>query len=270
MRTAGSEPAVAPDTRLVLVHGSRLSHTQWAPQVPFLEGFVDLVLPDLPGHGGRADEPFTMDRAVGAIAAAVESPSPSGVPPVRTVLVGHSLGGYTAMAYAATFPRRLDGLVLLGSAAVPTGPGATAYRAVSELTDRAGTERMTRVNDRVLRALYPADLIDPVIAGGYFFTPTAAAWREVMARCRPTMLRAVTCPVLVTGGRFDQLVVHARRYARAAPRGRVALVPWAGHLVGFDQPERLAAVILGLVRSVEAEAVAAREVAAGDGKMASP
>ena len=237
-------------TRLVLVHGSRLSHTQWAPQVALLEEEFDLVLPDLPGHGSRAAEPFTLDRAVGAIAEAVDGPARVGRD-ARVILVGHSLGGYAAMAYAGCFPRRLDGLVLIGSAAVPVGPGAALYRAVGSLTTHAGAGRMTQVNDRVLRRLYAPDLVDPVIAGGYYFDPTPAAWREVMTRCRPAMLHEVTCPVLVTGGQYDQLAVQARRFARAAPRGRVELVPGAGHLVGLDQPVRLAELLRGFAHSVE-------------------
>jgi two-component system response regulator DesR len=164
-------------TRLVLVHGSRLSATQWVPQTTRLADAADVhpwlevVTPDLPGHGGRSHEPFTLDRAVGALAAAVEAePGPDLV-----VLAGHSLGGYVAATYAATFPRRLDGLVLLGSAAVPRGAGAAAYRAVAALTERAGPDRMTRVNDRVLGRLYAADLVEPVVAGGYWFTPTRTA-----------------------------------------------------------------------------------------------
>ena len=238
-------------TRLVLVHGSRLSHTQWAPQVALLEDEFDLVLPDLPGHGSRAGEPFTLDRAVGAIAEAVDGPARvrrDG----RVILVGHSLGGYAAMAYAGSFPRRLDGLVLIGSAAVPVGLGAAFYRGVATATRRAGVPRMTKVNDRVLRRLYPTELIEPILAGGYFFEPTPAAWREVMTRCRPSMLRDVTCPVLVSGGQFDQLAFEARRFARAAPRGRVELVPGAGHLVGLDQPVRLAELLRRFARSVEA------------------
>jgi len=251
---------VTPRTRIVLVHGSRLGHTQWAPQVPLLEEEFDLVLPDLPGHGARVLEPFTLDRAVGAIADAIDGPSRS-TPQGRVVLVGHSLGGYAAMAYAGLFPKRLHGLVLVGSAAVPVGVGAAIYRGIASATERAGPDRMTRVNDRVLRRLYPTDLIDPVIAGGYFFDPTPAAWREVMSRCRPAMLRQVQCPVLVTGGQFDQLVMQARLFARAAPRGRVELVPRAGHLVGFDQPVRLAELLRSFVHSVDDPQ---------DGRMAGP
>ena len=227
-----------PRTRLVLLHGSRLSHTQWSPQVSRIAvgpaaDRLEVVTPDLPGHGERGDEPFTLDRAVGAVAAAVEG----GERDQPVVLVGHSLGGYVAAAYAERYPHRLAGLVLLGSAAVPRGPGALAYRGVAVLTERLGPVRMTRVNDRVLGRLYPLELLDPVVAGGYWFTPTRAAWREVMARCGPRQLRRVSCPVLVAGGVYDQLMVDANRYARAAPRGRVVRIPRAGHFAAFDRPD---------------------------------
>jgi len=207
----------------------------------------EVSAPDLPGHGVRAGEPFTLDRAIGAVAEAVEGGTARDRgPPV--VLVGHSLGGYVAMAYAGCFPSRLAGLLLVGSGAVPTGVGAAAYRLVGVLTARAGPERMTRVNDRVLRRLYAGEVVDEAIAGGYYFDPTPAAWREVMAYCRPSMLRRVTCPVVVAGGRWDQLSLQATRFARSAPDGRVVRIRGAGHLVGFDQPARLAALIADVAR----------------------
>ena len=97
-------------TRVVLVHGSRLSSAQWAPQVPMLEPHVDVALVDLPGHGTRAAEEFTLARCVEVIDEVVRDGSEAPV-----VLVGHSLGGYAAMAYAAQHGSVLSGLVLAGS-----------------------------------------------------------------------------------------------------------------------------------------------------------
>lgn len=238
---------------LVLVHGSRLSSAQWAPQLPLLEGRVSVGLVDLPGHGARAGETFTLARCVEAIDTAVDE-APAGS---RVVVVGHSLGGYAAMAYAAELGSRLDGLVLAGCSASPVGPGAAIYRGVAALTDRLGPERMTRVNDRVLRRLYAADLIDPVIAGGYFFAPTAAAWSEVMDRCRPAMLAHVRCPVLLLNGQFDQMRLGTRGFVRALaaaglPDVRVEVIRRASHIANLDQPEAFAAALLRFADSVDA------------------
>ena len=228
------------------MHGSRLSSTQWAPQLPLLRDHVGLTLVDLPGHGPRAGEAFTIDRCIEVIGEAVgAAPAAEAV-----VLVGHSLGGFAAMAYAASRPGTLDGLVLAGSSATPTGAGAAVYRGVAGLTDRIGPTRMTRINDRVLHRLYPPDRIDPVIAGGYFFAPTAAAWREVMTHCRPSMLRAVRCPVLLLNGQFDQFRLGIRAYLRACPEARVQTIPRAGHLSNLDQPEAFAAALLRFAEEV--------------------
>jgi pimeloyl-ACP methyl ester carboxylesterase len=231
---------------LVLVHGSRLSSTQWAPQMPLLRDEVDLTLVDLPGHGARAGEVFTLARCVEVIRDAVGA-VPSGTP---VVLVGHSLGGYAAMAYAAAHPDTLAGLVLAGASATPTGPGAAVYRGVAALTNRLGPERMTRVNDRVLHRLYPAERIEPVIAGGYYFAPTPAAWREVMTHCRPSMLARVGCQVLLLNGQFDQFRVGTRTFLRACPTARAEIVRRAGHLSNLDQPEAFARALLRFARRV--------------------
>ncbi|WP_347353659.1 alpha/beta hydrolase [Intrasporangium sp.] len=238
---------------LVLVHGSRLSSAQWAPQLPLLDGPATVGLVDLPGHGARAAEEFTLDRCVEVIDEAVRA-TPSGAP---VVLAGHSLGGYAAMAYAAQRGERLSGLVLAGCSAAPVGPGAAVYRLVARITDRLGEDRMTRINDCVLRRLYPAHLVDPVIAGGYYFAPTARAWAEVMARCRPSMLAGLACPVLILNGQFDQFRIGASSFVRrlhglGLRDVRVEVIPRASHLSNLDQPEAFAAALLRFADSVVA------------------
>lgn len=194
---------------------------------------------DLPGHGAQAAEPFTIDAAVSAISRGVAEREPG----ERVVLVGHSLGGYLALAYAARHAGSIDGLVLADCSAAPTGLGAALYRGVAALTDRLGPRRMTQVNDRVLRRLYPAELIEPVIEGGYFFDPTPQAWRAVMDHCRPQLLDAVSCPVLVLNGRWDQFRIGTRAFVGARPGIRVQTIPGASHLAPLDQPGRFAAAV---------------------------
>ena len=231
---------------LVAVHGSRLASSQWLPQLPLWDGRVTVGLVDLPGHGRLAGEPFTLERCVEVVDEAVDA-APPGAP---VVLLGHSLGGYVAMAYAAERAARLDGLVLAGCSATPTGPGAAVYRGVAAATARIGPERMTRFNNRLLRRLYAAELIEPVIAGGYFFDPTPDAWRAVMRTCRPSMLAGVTCPVLVLNGQWDQFRLRVRDVLRVLPEAQVAVVPRASHLVNLDQPEAFAEAVASFAESV--------------------
>lgn len=207
---------------------------------------MPVTLLDLPGHGARADEVFTLARCAEVIHEAVLSVAESDDP----IVVGHSLGGYAAMAYAARYPTEPAGLVLAGCSTTPTGPGAKLYRGVAALTDRLGPARMTRVNNRVLHRLYPPDRIDPVIAGGYYFEPTAAAWAEVMRYCGPSMLTDVRCPVLLLNGQFDQFRLGARAFVAACPQARVEIVTRAGHLSNLDQPVAFAEALVRFADSV--------------------
>jgi pimeloyl-ACP methyl ester carboxylesterase len=81
-----------------------------------LDDRFTVVAPDLLGHGTSPvpDDPdeYTRDRTlvdVDEIIADLDAPP---------VLVGHSLGGYLALAYAATRPDAVRGVVVLN-----TGPG---------------------------------------------------------------------------------------------------------------------------------------------------
>ncbi len=230
--------------RLILIHGSRVSGVQWAAHRRWLEPEFDVSLPDLPGHGVRATQPFTMAAAVDSVSEAVDA-APPGQP---IVLAGHSLGGYVAMEYAGAHPDRLAGLVTIGAAAVPRGPGAAAYRLLGLLTERAGRERISRFNDRILARMAVPEVFAAIHADGYWFDAVRDSWAAVMAGGRPELLTHVRCPVLVVRGQFDQLGLNAGRYAAAAPRGRVHTVRGASHLLPLTRPRQTSAIVADFAR----------------------
>jgi pimeloyl-ACP methyl ester carboxylesterase len=236
-------------TRLVLVHGSRVSGVQWAAHRHWLEPEFEVCTPDLPGHGSRAAEPFTMDSAAAAIAVDVDAAAP-GQP---VVLVGHSLGGFAAMEYAARHSHALTGLVTIGAATIPRGPGAAAYRLLGLATDRASRARVTRLNDALLSRMAPPEVFDPIHAEGYWFDGVRPSWAAVMAGGRPELLREVSCPVLVVRGQWDQLGLDGPRYAAAAPHGRLHTVRGASHLLPLTRPWQTSALIAAFAREVTAK-----------------
>ncbi len=225
--------------RLVLIHGTRMSHRQWA-DYPALLPEMELIAPDLPGHGVRRDAEFTTAGALEAIDEAVVGPSPG----QRVVVAGHSLGGYLAMVYAARYrSASLAGLVMIGASAVPTGPGAALYRGFARSVPRIGADRMARVANGVAARLGVSPDVAQSLSGGEGYAQIEAMWDAVITDCRPELLTAVECPVLLLNGQFDQLRVHARRYAAQTPRARVQTVARASHLLPMTHPTRVAQIL---------------------------
>lgn len=234
----GSVTDSADQPRLVLVHGTRMEGRQWEPYLPLLPG-VEVVAPDLPGHGTRAGEEFTLDAALRTITDAVDGAGPG----QRVVLAGHSLGGYLATVWAARNPGRLDRLVLVGATADPAGPLTGVYRSFARLVGRSDPDRMARATNRMVRWLGARPEVVDALPGGESYAALPAAWQVVMDECGPDLLRAVDCPVVLVNGQFDQMRLHVRRYAAAAADARVVTVPRATHLMPLTHPAQLARIL---------------------------
>ena len=89
---------------VVFVHGMRTSSAIWDRQVDHVRAAgYDALAVDLPAHGERRDERFSLPRAFEVLDEAADSFGPDR----RIALVGLSLGGYTSLAYAAREARGL-------------------------------------------------------------------------------------------------------------------------------------------------------------------
>ncbi|MFH9607098.1 alpha/beta fold hydrolase [Streptomyces sp. NPDC017448] len=217
---------------LVFVHGTRFSAGQWSMQVAALREEFPVSAIDLPGHGKRLAEPWSMSAAVEVVASAVDT---LGRGPA--VVIGHSLGGYVALEFARR-PDLLRGLVLAGATASTRGPWAAPYRWAAGLVRRIPADRLTRWNDRLLRRLYPPEVVEATIGAGYAFPTLPAAWGEVLGRFDAGAMRHVAAPVLILNGEKDTVFRSGEAdFARAHPHARVELVPRARHLANFDAPD---------------------------------
>ena len=224
---------------LILLHGTRLTGAQWAPYAGLLADVADVVAPDLPAHGRRAAERFTLAAAVAAVVEAVER-ARAERPRQPVVLAGHSLGGYVAMAYAERCAASLAGLALMGCAAEPRGTGALLYRQFARACALAGPQRLRWLDARVLGRLADPRVWAAVSDRGTWYDGIGDAWSAVMGGCSARQLQVVSCPVLLMGGRLDPLHAQARRYAAAAPQAEVVTVPARSHLWPLTKPEEVA------------------------------
>jgi pimeloyl-ACP methyl ester carboxylesterase len=102
---------------VVFVHSLAGNSTHWSKQLEHLRPNRRAVALDLRGHG-RSERPKNDDYTIAGMAGDVAAVADSlGLD--RFVLVGHSIGGGVALAYAGAHPDRVAGLVLVD----PIGDG---------------------------------------------------------------------------------------------------------------------------------------------------
>lgn len=217
----------------VLVHGIRTSATMWRSQVAHLDARgIPVTAVDLPGHGTRMAEPFTLEGAFATIDAAVQVAASRG--PV--LLVGHSMGGLLSIEYAGAEPAPpIAGFVAASCTAVPRGVGLAAYRMLARGFD-ALPDRGMWLTGRVLDRTLPALTRDDFGAGGYAFDAQDTALRSLSVLDLLAALRRIDVPVWFVNGQFDQLRVNERLFQRVAPHAELVVVPRTSHLVSAMRP----------------------------------
>jgi pimeloyl-ACP methyl ester carboxylesterase len=97
---------------VVLLHGFLGSHKIWEPVIKDLSKTYRVIAIDLPGHGdtpcfGYAHSMELMAKCVKAVLDHLKLK--------KYVLIGHSMGGYAALAFADLFPDHVKGFCLYHS-----------------------------------------------------------------------------------------------------------------------------------------------------------
>ncbi|MFV0372681.1 alpha/beta fold hydrolase [Microbacterium sp.] len=234
--------------QVVFVHGIRTSATMWRSQRAHLEARgISGIAPDLPGHGSRMTETFTLEGAFETIDRAVRDAAAHG--PV--LLVGHSMGGLLSIAYAGRAePPPIDAFIAASCSAIPRGLGLAAYRALARGFDRL-PGRGQPIADRILDATLPAETRPDFGAGGYAYDAQDLALRSLSVLDLLDSLRRITVPTWFINGQFDQLRLHERLFTRTLPAAELIVVPRTSHLVTAMRPKVFNALLDLAVATVE-------------------
>lgn len=230
-------------TPLLLLHTWGGDAATWGPALGHLRaGGRQSEALDLPGHGARAAEPFTVDGAVGAAVSAAGSLDAAG----SVDVVGSGLGALVALVLAQRHPNRVRSLTLVG---FPPAGGAEAARRPADTRaalKRDGAALFARnYVDSTLLATDPGhrDLLRRSMAGT---RPEVLldSLRATLGWTGHAQAGPLGTPCQVLRGARDHRVPAAAAEALAERLGGIgAVVPGAGHVAYLDEPEAFAAAL---------------------------
>jgi pimeloyl-ACP methyl ester carboxylesterase len=196
-----------------------------------------------PGFDGRAVSTDHPDLGVFAETVLAEVPGPM-------VVAGCSMGGYVAMELMRRAPERLDGVILMDTK--PESDAEAARQRRREIADGVERDGLATWSDVLTSPLLGGtsrservELVDMVRGRVLSANADGVAWAQrAMAErgdSRGTLANWQK-PALVIVGEEDELspVATAREMAELLPQGQLVVIPRAGHLAAWEQPEVVA------------------------------
>jgi 3-oxoadipate enol-lactonase len=246
---------------LIFLHGIGGNAEYWRPQ---LDAFADdfrAIAWDMPGYGDSAPPAeMTFPVLADAVATLIDRLSID-----RAHLIGHSLGGMIAQAFARLYPDRLRSLTLAATSAAfgkrPDGDVDQVWR------DRFIEQRlgpldrgasMTELAPKMVRGLI-GDMADPKGVEQAILSMAAvpeASYRAAV-HCltgfdQEADLAGIETPTLLLAGEKDPVAPPKvmKRMANAMPNSRLEILPNAGHLANVERPDAFNHALFGFLQSL--------------------
>lgn len=240
---------------VVLLHPLPFDHTYWAPVVGPLARKRRVIAVDSRGFGGSSlgETPYQIHDLAHDLNLLLDH-----LRVHRAVIVGLSMGGYTALAFAEAFPDRVRGLALCATKAAPDltvqkqsrnelaslvlerGTSAYIERQLPRLLSPAGMERCAPLVRELTANADPASV--------------AAALHAIRDRPdRSVVLERAGWPVWMVFGADDVVTTAGDgndMLAHLPPvPAEMVVIPGAGHLPSLEKTEAFSVALLHFLDS---------------------
>lgn len=233
---------------LVMLHGLMEDRTIWADMEPHLNEKFSLVKIDLPGHGKSEahEEVFTMEMMAQKVKLVLDELNIS-----ECHLLGHSMGGYTALAFAEKYPEILKTLTLFFSNFLPDDEEKKATRRKSFRIIEEEYTKYVNAGVPLLFNPYETDVLEAKIRMAKDIalrTPNRsalAAVKGIMQRPdRTKVLENFEGKILILAGKHDNAVDSTKMLRSLPDKSNIkSYLLDCGHNGHWEKPEVCAAVI---------------------------
>lgn len=245
---------------IVLLHGFGEDSRVFEYVIPALASYGKVIAPDLPGSGSQHNHPLlpgvdSIEWLADHVYAALQQ---QGVE--HGILLGHSMGGYIALALAEKYPEWIQGLGLLHSTAYPDTEQKKEMRAkaIDFMQQKGGFTFLKTA----IPGLFADDFLQKqpevvqqlVTRSGAFETQWLQAYyRAMIARPdRRHVLKNATYPVLIVAGAEDKAVSpqDAAEQAALPATCQFELMQHTGHMGMLENPKAFETYLIQFISTV--------------------
>lgn len=230
---------------VLLVHGFGEDGLIWQRQVERLQHKYRFIVPDLPGSGRSAmSAAMSMEGLANSLQHIIQDEIADNE---QFVIIGHSMGGYITLAYAAQYPHRLKGLGLFHSTAYMDSEEkkATRQKGIEFMLQHGGGLFIRQTTPNLFSPVSKSEKPDLVqeIVERYSNFPVESLvqyYRSMIARPdRTEVLKRSTYPVLFIAGEHDTAVAldHVMQQSHLPSLSYIHILKQSGHLGMLEEEE---------------------------------
>ena len=224
---------------IVMLHGLGARWQVFAPLFVGLRGYGNLVALDFRGHG-KSERAAGRYRLADYLEDALALLRKAGPP---AIIYGHSLGGWVALALAASYPAYVRAVVIAESAIFPGNIDpdlAVSYLADLPLALRSLAKSLNQLDPEVMAFFRDGRLVED-------YHPE-------------TLLPRVTCPVLLLQGDQEREALMTDADVRSAlsllPDASHVYFPGLGHGLHVEDPVQVLDVVQPFIKEHAGPALA--------------
>ena len=245
---------------VVLIHGVGLNKEMWGGQVVGLATNYRVITYDMLGHGA-SPRPAADTPLLGYADQLLELLDHLQLP--QATVIGFSMGGLVARAFALHYPERLRSLVVLNSVfdrspEQRAGVIARTAQAAEHGPDANAEAALSRWFSREYQAANPAQIaaLRQTLAGndpqGYLTTYELFATQDMY---RADDLGSIQAPTLVATGELDpgSTPQMARQLAERIPGATVAILPEQRHMMPVESPRLVNQLLLDFLDTAHSQ-----------------
>ncbi|MCY1492634.1 3-oxoadipate enol-lactonase 2 [compost metagenome] len=243
---------------VVLIHGVGLNKEMWGGQIVGLAPHFQVIAYDMLGHGA-SPRPQPDTGLLGYAEQLRELLEHLDL--ARVTVIGFSMGGLVARAFALHYPQCLEGLVILNSVfnrspEQRAGVIERTRQAAEHGPDANAESALSRWFSREYQAANPAQIaaIRQTLASndpqGYLTTYELFATQDMY---RAEDLGSIQVPTLVATGELDpgSTPEMARQLAERIPGARVAVLDEQRHMMPVESPRLVNQVLLDFLQQAQ-------------------